>query len=88
VNRLFQKYVAVVNESRLARSAQPIPESANRIHALKHTRCSLLVDAGADFYKVALIAGHASLSSTLRYTHGSQPLACKEAAAKDYEIFA
>jgi site-specific recombinase XerD len=86
VNRLFKNYVRLTNEARLARGKQPIPPSASHVHALKHTRCSLLIDAGVDFFKVGLIAGHAALSSTLRYVHGSQTLACKAAQARDYEI--
>jgi hypothetical protein len=40
-----------------------------------------------DFYKVGLRAGHAALSSTLRYVHGSQVLAGKSWQEKSFEIF-
>ena len=86
VNRLFKKYVRLTNEDRLSHGKQPIPSSASHVHALKHTRCSLLIDAGVDFFKVGLIAGHTALSSTLRYAHGSQTLACRAAQSRDYEI--
>jgi type 1 fimbriae regulatory protein FimB len=87
VNRLFKKYVAVVNEARLNRQAQPIAETASHVHALKHTLCTLAIDSGMDFYKVGLRAGHAALSSTLKYVHGSQVLAGKAWQEKSFEIF-
>jgi type 1 fimbriae regulatory protein FimB len=88
INRLFRKYVAQVNTDRLARGVQPIAESASHVHALKHTLCTLAIDAGIDFYKVGLRAGHAALSSTLKYVHGSQVLAGKAWQEKTFEIFA
>jgi len=87
VNRLFKKYAAQVNVDRLARGVQPIAESACHVHALKHTLCTLAIDAGIDFYKVGLRAGHAALSSTLKYVHGSQVLAGKAWQEKTFEIF-
>ena len=87
INRLFKKYVAVVNAARVARGAQPISEQASHVHALKHTLCTLAVDAGMDLYKVGLRAGHAALSSTLKYAHGSQVLAGKAWQEKTFEIF-
>jgi integrase len=87
VNRLFKKYVAQVNSDRLARGVQPIAESACHVHALKHTLCTLAIDSGIDFYKVGLRAGHAALSSTLKYVHGSQVLAGKAWQEKTFEIF-
>jgi site-specific recombinase XerD len=86
VNRIFKGYVAKVNETRLAAGKQPIDKDTAHIHSLKHTRVTLLLDAGMDFYRVGLIAGHAALSSTLRYSHGSQALACQEAQSKAYEM--
>jgi site-specific recombinase XerD len=88
VNRIFKKYVAKVNADRLRRGVQPISADAAHVHALKHTRLTLLCDSGMSIYRVSQIGGHASLSSTFRYVHGSQVLACKEAQARDYEIFA
>src|SRR6266478_6817845 len=87
VNRLFKKYAMMVNAARLARGAQPIAESAMHVHSLKHTFCTLAVDAGMDFYKVGLRAGHAALSSSLKYVHGSQVLAGKAWQEKTFEIF-
>lgn len=37
-------------------------------HALRHTFCKGLVDAGVSLDRVAALAGHASLSTTARYT--------------------
>jgi len=87
VNRLFKKYVAQVNTDRLAREVQPIAKSACHVLSLKHTLCTLAIDAGIDFYKVGLRAGHAALSSTLKYVHGSQVLAGKAWQEKTFEIF-
>ena len=88
INRLFKKYVVQVNANRASRGAQPIAESACHVHALKHTLCTLAIDAGMDFYKVGLRAGHAALSSTLKYVHGSQVLAGKAWQEKSFEVFA
>jgi len=88
INRLFKKYVVQVNANRVSRGAQPIAESACHVHALKHTLCTLAIDAGMDFYKVGLRAGHAALSSTLKYVHGSQVLAGKAWQEKSFEVFA
>jgi len=87
INRIFKKYVSIVNAARVTRGVQPIAESAAHVHALKHTLCTLAIDAGMDFYKVGLRAGHAALSSTLRYVHGSQVLASKAWQEKSFEIF-
>ena len=87
MNRLYKKYVAIVNADRLSRGLQSISKQASHVHALKHPLCTLAVDAGKDLYKVGLRVGHASLSSTLRYAHGLQVLAGKEWQEKAYEIF-
>jgi site-specific recombinase XerD len=88
VNRIFKKYADRVNADRLRRGVQPISAGACHVHALKHTRLTLLCDAGMSIYRVSQVGGHAALSSTFRYVHGSQVLACKEAQSRDYEIFA
>jgi integrase len=87
VNRIFLKYAEQVNEARIARGAQPIPEGAMRVHAIRHTVATLAADRGLDPYKLALRAGWASLSSALIYTHGSQALASKAYQEKAFEIF-
>lgn len=37
-------------------------------HTLRHTFCKQLVDAGESLDRVAVLAGHASLNTTARYT--------------------
>ncbi len=70
----------------LTRSERPIAESCWHIHALKHSRVTSVVGK-MDLYLVKLLAGHASLSSTLLYAHGSQKLACHEAQRVSVETF-
>jgi hypothetical protein len=53
---------------------------------LKHSRVTSVVGK-MDLYLVKLLAGHAALSSTLRYAHGSQKLACDEAQRVSVETF-
>jgi len=40
-------------------------------HALRHTFCKMLVDAGESLDRVAALAGHANLNTTARYTKPS-----------------
>jgi integrase len=87
VNRIFVKYAEQVNEARIARGAQPIPEGAMRVHAIRHTMATMCADRGMNPYQLALRAGWASLSSALIYTHGSQALAAKAYQEKAFEIF-
>ena len=41
-------------------------------HVLRHTVCKTLVDAGVPLDRVALLAGHASLTTTARYTRATE----------------
>ena len=86
VNRIFAKYCRLTSEARVARGEKPISESCRHIHALKHSRVTSVVGK-MDLYLVKLLAGHAALSSTLRYAHGSQKLACDEAQRVSVETF-
>lgn len=51
---------------RYARAAG-LPEGVTA-HCLRHTFCKNLVDAGVSLDRVAVLAGHASLNTTARYT--------------------
>jgi integrase/recombinase XerD len=86
VNRIFAKYCRLASEARLAKGARPISQSCQHIHALKHSRITSVVGK-MDLYLVKLLAGHAAISSTLLYSHGSQKLACQEAQRVSVEIF-
>jgi integrase len=86
VNRIFVKYCRLASQARVARGERPISESCRHIHALKHSRVTSVVGK-MDLYLVKLLAGHASLSSTLLYAHGSQKLACHEAQRVSVETF-
>ena len=62
-----------------ARSAERIVSRYARLaglegvtaHALRHTFCKMLVDAGESLDRVATLAGHANLTTTARYTRPS-----------------
>jgi len=86
VSRIFAKYCRLASEARIARGEKPISESCWHIHALKHSRVTSVVGK-MDLYLVKLLAGHAALTSTLRYAHGSQKLACREAQRVSVEAF-
>ena len=86
VSRIFAKYCRLASEARIARGEKPISESCWHIHALKHSRVTSVVGK-MDLYLVKLLAGHAALTSTLRYAHGSQKLACREAQRVSIEAF-
>ncbi len=86
VNRIFAKYCRLASEGRLAKGERPIAQSCWHIHALKHSRVTSVVGK-MDLYLVKLLAGHAALTSTLRYAHGSQKLACQEAQRVSIETF-
>ena len=86
VNRMFAKYCRLASEARVARGERPIADSCRHIHALKHSRITSVVGK-MDLYLVKLLAGHASIASTLRYSHGSQKQACRDVQRVSFEVF-
>jgi len=86
VSRIFAKYCRLASEARVAKGERPIAKSCWHIHALKHSRVTSVVGK-MDLYLVKLLAGHAAIGSTLRYAHGSQKLACREAQRVSFEVF-
>ncbi|MFN3878055.1 MAG: tyrosine-type recombinase/integrase [Brevundimonas sp.] len=59
-----------------------------RIHDLRHSAASFLVNAGVDLYTVGKVLGHANVSSSARYSHlaNSTLLAAIEAGAAKQSV--
>lgn len=59
-----------------------------RIHDLRHSAASFMINAGVDLYAVGKVLGHANHASTLRYAHLSQDtlLAAVEAGAAKQSV--
>ena len=55
------------------RGAKAVGVKRIRIHDLRHTFCSNLVQSGMDVSVVRMIMGHEHLSTTQKYTHLSNP---------------
>jgi site-specific recombinase XerD len=64
-----------------ARKAAGLPSL--RIHDLRHSAASFMVNSGVDLYAVGRILGHADVQSTQRYAHLANDtlLAAVEASA-------
>lgn len=62
-----------------ARRAAGMPEL--RMHDLRHSFASYLVNAGRSLYEVQRILGHAQASTTMRYSHLSQKTLLEAAEA-------
>jgi len=64
-----------------ARKAAGLPEV--RMHDLRHSAASFLINSGCSIYSIASILGHSQLKTTQRYAHLSQEtlLAAVDAAA-------
>lgn len=58
-----------------------------RIHDLRHSAASFMINAGVDLFAVGRVLGHADHKSTMRYAHLAQDtlLAAVEAGAKKME---
>ena len=86
INRLYKKYFVLTNEERTAKDMPLIPEAVSHVHSLRHTFCTLAANAGMSIYRIAQIARHRSLNSTMKYAHGSTTLASQEWLGKVYEV--
>ena len=64
-----------------ARKAAGLPDV--RLHDLRHSMASNMVNSGRSIYEVAKVLGHSQLKTTQRYAHLSQEtlLAAVDAAA-------
>lgn len=62
--------------------------SGVRIHDLRHSACSFMINAGIDLYAVGRIVGHADHQSTMRYSHLANDtlLAAVEAGAAGLNV--
>jgi site-specific recombinase XerD len=87
VNRLFAEYCELASLARIARGEAPIANSVRHVHCLKHSRGTSLAERGVNPYRIKLILGHKSMSSTERYPHGSQKQAWAEAQRFSMEVF-
>ena len=87
VNRIFIRYCEMASEERTKRGEKPVSRSVHHIHCLKHTRGTLLAESNVNPYRIRLILGHKSLSSTERYLHGSQKTAWAEFQRVSMEMF-
>lgn len=63
-------FVSIFHSWNTARTAAGLAEV--RIHDLRHSFASFLVNAGCSLYEVQRILGHASVTMTQRYSHLSQ----------------
>lgn len=59
-----------------------------RVHDLRHSACSFMINAGVDLYAVGRIVGHADHQSTMRYSHLANDtlLAAVEAGAAGLNV--
>ena len=66
----LQPYVSFYHAWNTARETAGLSDV--RVHDLRHSFASFLVNAGRSLYEVQKILGHAQISTTQRYAHLSQ----------------
>lgn len=60
-------FVSIKHSWQTARKEAGVPDV--RIHDLRHSAASFMVNAGVDLYTVGKVLGHANIASTGRYSH-------------------
>ena len=79
--KTLKPYVSIFCSWNTARKAAGLPEV--RMHDLRHSMASNMVNSGRSIYEVAKVLGHTQLKTSQRYSHLSQEtlLAAVDAAA-------
>jgi integrase len=68
--KTLRPYVSIFASWRTARNAAGIPDV--RVHDLRHSYASFLINAGRSLYEVQKLLGHTQVRTTQRYAHLSQ----------------
>lgn len=78
----LKPFVTIKHAWQTARDAAKLPDL--RIHDLRHSAASFMINAGIDLFAVGRVLGHADHKSTMRYSHLAHDtlLAAVEAGAK------
>ena len=63
----LKPYVTLKHAWQTAREAARLPDL--RIHDLRHSAASFMINAGIDLFAVGRVLGHADHKSTMRYSH-------------------
>jgi integrase len=63
----LKPFVSIKRGWQAARNAAGLPDL--RIHDLRHSAASFMVNSGVDLFAVGKVLGHASYQSTQRYSH-------------------
>jgi site-specific recombinase XerD len=66
----LKPYVQIHRSGDNARKAAGLPEV--RMHDLRHSMASNMVNSGRSIYEIAKVLGHSQLKTTQRYAHLSQ----------------
>jgi len=83
-----EPFVSIKHGWQGARDAAGLPDL--RIHDLRHSAASFMVNSGVDLFAVGKVLGHASVQSTQRYSHLANDtlLAAVEAGAAKQAVSA